>query len=732
MISQNPLVRSMLIVVAFWYIGLFAFSGLHGVPFWRIVHVMPVSIMIAMIGLCAGFALAIFLGAGNRYFTAGDVGRGTTMWGVTVSMGTGPSIPRPERGKGSLQVLNEQPWWPALKERAPEYAKAVQAVTETMLAIPRLPASPYPGGHGGRSLLEHSMAVCAEMLVQAPQWVYEGQRDKRGNIRVPLTNPDEPHRFTAAEVPLLLLTGLAHDIGKMTCYQIVKGKDEGRLHQVVEIKPTHDLEGARILRRIPEVMALPMADRTALLMSVAYYHHPFGLPNSTWVTDRVRSLTELLAHTDICVGKAEGHVLLDPKEDDDQEITVGGPVAPVDADTLAEHSGVDLSDEDEELDSLARLASAVAPAPQPAPAKAAAKPAAPPSTPQAKKAEQASSDNLPLELRLFMGAIRRPGAINGRDRSQRIAWKHGENVYVMDKVMRTLIHNQGTADPVWAATAMAEANGNAAPFTVALAEQLLARGGLVNTFDGQEFSPARALFRMKTPSGTPMPVLIVKASAIPGATSLQDSSRPVEITGPLWGMNSARNKAGAETDSPQPAETEPELPREVDFDTLDTKPSTAAEEASTSVGAADDQLSSDDLPFDLGAFEPEVSEAPAEPTPQPIAENAPEPVQEPVPTPAPATPQQEEVDDELDAAAILTGLVGSDSFREKFDYQLRERDGKRHALIPLESDAGLAISRTIDQLREHGANVSRIKVARLADTNERAYVFTLDGVDADT
>lgn len=699
----------MLTILAFWYIGLFVLSGFHGVPFWRIVHFMPVSVLVAMIGLCAGFALAIFLGAGNRIFTADDVARGSSMWDARVSMGSMPEVPQPKRGRGAEKILAEQPWWPAVRARRPEYARALRAVVETMLAIPRLPASPYPGGHGGRSLLEHSLAVCAEMLVQAPKWVYEGQRDKRGNIRVPLTNPDEPHRFAVEDGPLLLLAGLAHDIGKMTCYQVLEdGPGAGRLHQVIEIKPTHDMEGARILRRIPEIMALPRADRTALLTAVAYYHHPFGIPNSTWVTDRIRSLTELLAHTDICVGKAEGHVLLDPKEEQDEDITEGGPVAAVTDATLAAQTGLDptnLSDDEADLEALGQLAGALAsskpaqpPKPTPAPA----------SAPAPQGPAPVAQENLPMELRLFMTAVRKPGAINGRDRSQRIAWKHGENVYVMDKVMRTLIHNQGGVEPVWAATAMAEANGNAAPFTVALAEQLLERGALVNTFEGQEFSPARALFRMKMSSGNTIPVLIVRASSIPGAASLPDA-RPVEITGPLWGKKSARNKA-----APAPvasSATDGPLSKEVDFDDLTggtAAPTKSDEPAAAATGASN--VTNDDLPFDLAPAQPATDEAPG----------APEPAPAPAAEPAAAA-------DELDAASILAGLVTSDSFREKYAYEERERDGKRHALIPLDSDGGKAITRTVDQLREHGANVTKIKVARLAETGERAYVFTLSG-----
>lgn len=722
MIAQNPLFRSVAVVTLSWYVALFVFSGLHGVPFWRIIYVFPASVAIATMGAAAGFALSVFLQSGDRLIRAHEITRGSSAYGATVLLGSVPRVPAPARGSKSQAAteLAGMPWWPMVKARAPLHADAIQAVVATMLAIPRLPASPYPGGHGGRSLLEHSLAVSTEMLKQAPKWSYEGQRDKRGNIRVPLANPDQPHRFVGDDAPLLLLTGLAHDIGKMACYQVQQTPNEARLHRVMEIRPNHDTEGARMLRRVPEIMRLPLADRTALLMAVGYYHHPFALPSSGWMTDRMRSLTELLAKADIAVGVSEGHTLTNSAPLPDEEEETGGLAPPVPDAVLHGQTGLGLQEaDDDDLDMAARLAG-VAGAGKPA-----AAPAPPPRKSTAAPAQSAVDETtLPMELRLFMAAIRKPGAINGRERNQRLAWKHGENVYVMDKVMRTMIHNQGGADPVWAATAMAEANGNAAPYTASLAQQLLDRRALVNEHDGQTFSPARALFRMKTPSGHSIPVLIVRASAIPGAGSIKDCEKPIEIMGPLWGAASAKNKsepptapAPAPAAAPAPAPEPAPLPRTVDYDDLSGP---AAHPAPPPAAASlSSELDDDDFPFEL----------PPAPAPEPDpAETMAEEAKPPAPAPPDVLPEQmTQRATALDAAGVLAGIIDTDEFRARYDFTVREKDGLRNALLPLESAGGQALTDAIDKLRESGADVSRIKIARLGDTGQRAYVVPLEG-----
>lgn len=718
MIAQNELFRAVAVVTLFWYIGLFVISSLHGTAPWHVVYVLPQSVLISGAGALGGFAVSMFYLASERGFKGHEIHQGSIMWNARLSMGLPFTVRGPERGRGKSAdaALANQRWWRAVSTSSPAYANAIRAVVETMLAEPRLPASPYPGGHGGRTLLDHSFAVATEMLRQAPAWVYEGQRDKRGNIRVPLADGNEPHRFTAAEGPLLILAGLAHDIGKMACYQPIPNQDrsakaKGTL-RVTEIKPLHDIEGARLLRRLPEIMALPMADRTALLMAINYYHHPFGLPSSGWLHDRVRSLTELLAHTDIEVGKAEGHTLVDHHEHAESE--EGGIVEAVDPNALLAGANLterDIEDADADLAALVAAIGTPSPAqqaPSAAPRTAATAAAASPSTSPAMRADETA----PLELRLFMTAIRKQGAINGRDRACRIAWKHAGNVYVMDKVMRSLIHNQGGADPIWAATAMAESNGNASPFTAALAQQLRDRGALVTEFEGMEFAPARALFRMKMPSGTSIPVLIVRAASIPGADGIRDSEKPVDIIGPLWGERSARNKPKSSASTPERAESDVEVQpdpieqpdrtvsmREVDYDDLSGTPTPPP---AASIPAAASSFDDDDLPFALPDLPSQTAETEAEPE------------------------QSDAADAQgVDVLEMITEIILSADFVSKHPYQVRTRDDVRRALLPLDSSAGQAVTRAVDKLRDAGQDVSSITIGRLQETDERAYVFVI-------
>lgn len=726
MLAQNPLFRAIAVLLTFWYVGLFVLSGFHGVAPWWVITLYPKSLLLAAIGMVAGCAFVLAAHTGARGITGQEVMRGSGLWRAKFSMGGPPTIPAPPRGEVPAKALEAEPWWPALKSSSPDYARAIRAVAATMMAMPRLPASPYPGGHGGRSLFEHSLAVATQTLAEARTWVYEGQKDKRGNIRVPLTDPDTPHRFRGADAPLLLLTGLAHDIGKMTCYEPDAGQDPkaptGPLLRVTEVKRMHDAEGARILRRIPEVMALPLADRAAIFTAIGYYHHPFALPQAGWLTDRIRSLTELLAKADIAVGVAEGHTLLDADElathvpDDVEE---GGLAPVVNAGTLAMGAQLDaatldaLDEEDAEAEAMLKVAQAAAAKATPgkkAPSPAAAKPAA--AKPAAKAATGTLGGTVPMELRLFMDAIREPGAINGKNRAVRIGWKHGDLVYVMDKVMRTRILNRGGADPLWAAEAMAEANGNAAPYTADLAAQLHERGALVTTFDGQEFSPARALFKMKMPSGTSVPVLIVQASAIPGASGIKDAEKPIEIVGPLWGSHSARNKKAAPTER-EAAEVEPTA-------------AAPAPAAAATVAAASMDLDDDDLPFAPTAPvppEPEMAEGgsladlddddlPFGLPPAPVGTAEPEPAQAEAAAPT-------------DAYTLIVEIITSAEFKRRHSYEVREKAGAMHALIPLDSPAGEAVTNAVDSLREAGADVTRLKIATIGDTGQSAYVFTI-------
>lgn len=715
--NQNPILGSVAIVFAFWYGLLFLLAGFEGYWPWEVIYFLPKSLLIAAVGLTCGLGLAIIVGAGRRVAREDELLAGDSLYGASFTMGGAPSLPTLPRRAYPLDKLRQLPWWNAVEQASPQYARAIRAVIDTMNAVPRLPASPYPGGHAGRSLLEHSLAVVPFMLREAGAWVYRGQLDKRGNVRVPLANPDEPHRFAGADAPLLILAAVAHDIGKMACYkplpQFDASSPSGPMAQVTEVLPKHDTEGARLLRMIPEVMELPIGDRNALLTAVGYYHHPFGIPLSGWVTDRTRSLTELLARADVETGKDEGHSLTAgiAAADDDLEEAQLDPLVPRSAGNAEALRQAEAEDDDDtaHLEGLLAMATGkAAPAPAAAP-RVAAEPEA----------------NVPMELRLFMDAIRKPGAINGRQPAGRIAWKHGGMVYVMDKMMRTLIQNQGGVNPLWAAEAMAEVGGNAAPYTAALAEQLLARGALVNTWEGQTFGPSRALFKMQSKSGKFVPVLIVHASAIPGAAGIQDAD-PVKIVGPLWGAHSARNKAASTTDAGEPqdaaaAQYEEAAPAPstgpVEFESLGGPAPTlppavpAAPSAASAFG-----FDADDLPMDIAELEAAIAGRA-----EPLDTLEPPPT---VAAPAPSVAAAP-ADDGEDAAAILRDMILDAEFQARFTIERRTKEGVEYALVPLDSDAGRAVTDAVEALRGAGANVSAVRIATLGDTGQPTYVFAL-------
>jgi hypothetical protein len=598
MIAQNPLLRATAIVTAFWYSVLLLVAAITGATHWTWLWWVPVqTLAISAIGLAFGFALTLFLTSSRRQSIGDHLRGGTALPRVKISLGTPPTLPVHPQVSSMDDMLAEQPWWPRIQAEAPQYASAIRAALRVMATVPRLPASPYPGGHAGRTLIVHSLAVATQIIATAKTWVYEGQKDKRGRVRVKLEG--EAHRFTGKDIPMLVLTGLVHDIGKMRCYEPVAGQHsdspKGPVLRVTEVRRNHDAEGAKLLRQIPEIMALPLAERTAIITAVGYYHHPFGLPNAGWLTDRIRSLTECLAAADIATGVAEGHALLDTDEqraqaetydDDDADEAATTNIAP--GDVLAAMGGDE--DLEHELEETGRMAAMlgmnlnVETRVEPAPATTAA--------------PAKSDDTSPFELRIFMDAIRGKGAISGQIPNQRMAWRVGANVYVMEQVMRRLILNTYRgADGLAMAEAMNDADGNAAPFTRALLEQLAAQGALLQDFGGARYAPSRSIFKAAGPNGAKMPaVFVVPVTAIPGAQNAPEG-KPITLTGPLWGAHQGKSSGAAPApDAVQP----PAAPA----------PAAPAEPAQAPSAPPAD-LDDFDIPFGMPAELPPIESGPA-------------------------------------------------------------------------------------------------------------------------
>ena len=342
---KNPLIKSVLIVFFFWYIVLYLMSDAP------VIH-MPAALLqtIAWVTFSAG--VGIFFTLARGIFHRGQRDQrllGRKLRGASTTLGN-PPIPglapsRPSgksladhwnefgwtpRGEVPPEFWAQFPWWPAYRAKHPAYAAAFAGCAQVMFGMPALPASPRPGGHGGVSLIRHSVSVLHTLMEMAPDWKFSGNKNKKGQLKsdgalYDLTKTHHAFHFrSVADAdfdPILPLAAFAHDIGKVRCYEPSNWKGEGRplirrkkrqagwdgpVDVVREVKPLHGLEGARLLRRMSEIHNLPMKERDALLVCVAYYHDIDDMPRARWIDDRTRSLVHLLYEADVATGVQEG------------------------------------------------------------------------------------------------------------------------------------------------------------------------------------------------------------------------------------------------------------------------------------------------------------------------------------------------------------------------------------------------------------------------------------------
>ena len=330
---RNPIVKSVFIVFCFWYVILYLMSAasIKDLPdniFFVMSRVIP--------GLLVGVALYFlwdFLKAGNLARTV----QGVQLRGAKSEVGDilQPGFAEPvPRGVIPDVFWDEFPWWKAYEARYPHHAAFFRAAAAVMFAQPRMPASPVPGGHANSTLIAHSVRVAHKVLATAPNWKYVGHKNKRGEITFPLFNKEaKPHVFAVDTAtgayekakfdPILPLIGFVHDIGKMVCYKnqtpttmmtrlvaLFKKPDHFEWKKppftVTVNKREHDSAGAKLLRNIPELFNLPMAERDALIIAVGHYHHINSLSHAGWITDRMRSLVHLLYRSDVATGQDEG------------------------------------------------------------------------------------------------------------------------------------------------------------------------------------------------------------------------------------------------------------------------------------------------------------------------------------------------------------------------------------------------------------------------------------------
>lgn len=322
---RRGLVQSQVIVIAFWWIVATTVWSVHVFTSWtdgweRIftgqelpdlfvsLHLFKWLAVMAVAGAVAGVILII----GHRISRLSPLIAGETLRGLKCTLGP---LPRPAYDNRLANALPEfaellppedlhidfYPNWFADYEDYPAHTRLMAAVIRLLARYPDIPATHFEKGHGGRTLLQHSLLVGGVMQDLARKgYTYDGVRSE-DNKRVLLQLRDKSYVFNPND-PLIAIIGVAHDVGKIESYEYAPdGKVIGSRHE-------HDIIGARMLARLPELWEIPATDRKAILMSCAHYHHPMDLPlnyNKQAADDRTIALMELLIKADRVAGAKE-------------------------------------------------------------------------------------------------------------------------------------------------------------------------------------------------------------------------------------------------------------------------------------------------------------------------------------------------------------------------------------------------------------------------------------------
>jgi hypothetical protein len=539
---KNPLLSSFVVVTVFWYVVL-------AIPSRALLHEIPLyalkGVWIVLVGLVWGvLAYSVWLSVVRANKQQG-LKSGDSRRGLDISLGDFPrGSPPPARVPCCEPFLPEQfsTWFIAYQAAHPAHAALMHAVMEVYQARASLPASPLPGGHGGATLIEHSRNVLATILSMAPSWRYGGHKNKKGQIVFQLI--DGTFRFDATD-PLIPIAGLAHDIGKITCY---RRREDGL---VDEVRPNHDTEGGKLLITLDEFWALPKGDRDALNLALSFYHHINSLP--LWADDRTRALTELLITADIRTGMAEGEKNMAAMYEDIDALPawLDGPPVEVGAAQSLHPASVQATPPNHAAEAASVSALPTRPllgVPNPVGLSGSEQ-----ATPLA--GELVSADETEgWAWDQFEALLLEPGRINGNNKAMRVGFKHGEWVYVNDAVLRTALAAALNAPRL---TEQA-GRGQMSPFTKLLLARLARMGLLYQHHDGRDFSEKSALFKMVM-HGTGGKIvqnwgftLIFKATAFPAFRQMPDCKYQPQILGCGFGEHRAINKSG-KPDSPLPA-----------------------------------------------------------------------------------------------------------------------------------------------------------------------------------
>lgn len=244
-----------------------------------------------------------------------------------------PDAPlKPLKGKYIQDWITAQQKIAENSGKKSEYVALFYAIWRIYSQYALFPASHRTGGHGNRRLFLHCHDVsehCLRLIDSG--WEYKGVFvKKRGRNPVKIHSPSSSKAVLSPHDPLIPLVGLAHDLGKLLCYEIDK---EGNIIKNIEGDAStldddndavlHDFLAPRVLSMLPEYWALNTRDRESLTLAVSFYHHPsaFSLKSNGMLKDeRGAMLMSLLIDADKQVSASEsGFDFREEMDEDDSQ-----------------------------------------------------------------------------------------------------------------------------------------------------------------------------------------------------------------------------------------------------------------------------------------------------------------------------------------------------------------------------------------------------------------------------
>ncbi|CAM5543270.1 hypothetical protein TMEC54S_00430 [Thauera mechernichensis] len=305
---RYKLVQSVALVTSFWWFCLTLYGLFDGS--WNGAE--ELSSYVLEVG--SSISLAVFIAIGivvsayiiNEYLVSKYL-KGKRVRGLSCSLGAPPipsyHIPMAQNVPQKTGRDSVDRWLSYLKRAHPEHYRLAKQILRILLSDPKMPASHVRGGHGGKTLWEHSLLVCERAIVIAPTWTYEGLKTPKGDLVTALR--DTSYTFDPAD-PLVGIIALAHDIGKLKTFL-----RDPKTGEVLKETHEHDSVSALMVTKLDEFWQIPRSDQEAILGAVGYYHRPQSFPldkGQRAYDDRTHALMELLIAADRSAGQIESGI----------------------------------------------------------------------------------------------------------------------------------------------------------------------------------------------------------------------------------------------------------------------------------------------------------------------------------------------------------------------------------------------------------------------------------------